>query len=75
MENIQIEQYDDIYTVRSFGSYAVLTSIHTVGSVDISVESDALNDAAMYLNKQMIIVIGHVEGKFNDVNYLIVKKS
>jgi hypothetical protein len=72
--NIKIEQYDDIYTVRSYGSYAVLTSVRTVGSADIEVVDDPVQDASLFLNKEGMIVIGSVAGSVVDTNYLIVKR-
>ena len=72
--NIKVEEYDDIYTVRSYGSYAVLTSVRTVGSADIEVVDDPVQDATMALNKAGLMVIGAVAGAVADTNYLIVKR-
>lgn len=69
--NQQIETFDDIYTVRMYGeSYGVMTSIHTVGSVDVA----SINDAAMTINRQGFIVVGQVSGQVADTIYLIAKR-
>lgn len=69
--NKQIENFDDIYTVRMYGeNYGVMTSVHTVGSVDV----ESVQDAAMTINRQGFLVVGQVSGQVADTTFLIAKR-
>ena len=68
--NQQIDKFDDIYTVRMYGvNYGVMTSVHTVGSVDV----ESIDDAVQTVNRQGSMVVGTMSGQMADITYLITK--
>lgn len=69
--NQKIEKIDDIYTVRMHGgNYGVMTSVHTVGSIDVT----SIEDAVQAINKQGFLVTGIMTGLLTDTTYLIAKE-